>query len=586
MNRPYDYKQYKIETIQDIDILIGLIHKYGHFTNKDFSYLFKQALNSETPQRIIIRLNRKVKSLIVDAKKINRGKKTVEIEKDINTESHIYRNDLDIGIFEKTYKASDFIFEDGVIKIGDWSLKSKRVIEVHPSILQDIVHPFKIASESLKNKRFHFVPYTDLSVILDAIEIQKKKIEYLKLKSDFERSYAIISQRMRSHVETYISKKYFITPNLEYRALTLHNLMYKYGLITYRKEEFIPLVQECNLRVPLKNLNIYDGYVEVSLEGVEYDITDCECFEWAISDSLIQKYFRNFEKEIEAIYYECIRQIQMKCQILYTGTIKINTYISRRCFEDIFSHSIDELLRFSNWPSKDKEYIVCSSERMVLCEKIDQNRYFYFPDCFVKQRENEGFSLLCLADYNSLQQMLFSEIYKFPVDAEIFIQQRAKLSDSLNDNERLRDVLLAPLCQDVRIITDYYINRHDIQDQDLKTNNGNSILLEFRENFAHFSDERFWEREINKSYLLIDHVEDRIVLVSTNQKYAKYVFYFNAKRVAMESVALVLVKYFQSEIRNKRQIFWIYNFLVELGLTKFLRISQKRESSNLFKIFL
>lgn len=60
----YNYRQYKLCAIKDVDLLEELVVRHCDFTSKDFNYFWKQALESETPTRIKNRLNRKLKPLI------------------------------------------------------------------------------------------------------------------------------------------------------------------------------------------------------------------------------------------------------------------------------------------------------------------------------------------------------------------------------------------------------------------------------------------------------------------------------------------------------------------------------------------
>lgn len=264
----YNYRQHKLCTIQDVDLLEELVVRHGDFTSKDFNYFWRQALESETPSRIKIRLNRKLKPLIkkVEEKKKSTPKNTPVVSESIQRIAEKPKPD----IFGNTYPASDFLFDDGVIKLGDWKLQSKKIKKVHPSWLELIDHEFKIAYDSKKLKLFHFVPYTDLSFILNAIAEKIKEHEERKTRQAFEKDKERIFAQIRVFLNNSMCSIYEDDNRLRHRAVNLYDLMFNHGLVNTSKDEFINSVHECNLSVPLEDVEIYDGYILCHLHKCKF----------------------------------------------------------------------------------------------------------------------------------------------------------------------------------------------------------------------------------------------------------------------------------------------------------------------------
>lgn len=554
----YNYRQHKIHTIQDVESLVELVAEHGDFTSKDFNYFWRQAFESETPSRIKSRLHRKLRPLI---RKVEEKKKATSEKKQIALDSVqpiVEKPKHDI--FGKTYHASDFLLDDGVIKLGDWVLRSKRIKKVHPSWLELIDHEFKIACESRKLKTFHFVPYTDLSFILNAIAEKMREHEEWKTRQAFENDKERLTTQIRAFLNKSMCNIYEDDTRLRHRAVNLYDIMAHHGLIDIPKEDFIDSVHECNLRVPFEDVEIYDGYVVCHLDRCEFVNTpeweQCKDYLW---DSFTKKYFQIFEDEIIAIYQQQLGEVEKLADT--TEALRINTYLSAKSFEEAINTRYKMPLAGT-----------------TLATEIESPKHFEFPTSFLSRPVNEGFSVLCNIHYELLKTVLFSEIYKFSDEIEKSVQSKAKRFKETDNNDRLKKILSSPMQFHVRIVTDYYKSRLSLRGSYYLRNLDECTILEFSENCSHFSDwdnswwNYFKSTEFHKSHLVIDYDNHELTLIPSDQKYSIYRFSVSTQRGSMDEAALVLIKYFTSSLENKRHFFRIPLIFREWGLYNFRRL--------------
>lgn len=554
----YNYRQHKIHTIQDVESLVELVAEHGDFTSKDFNYFWRQAFESETPSRIKSRLHRKLRPLI---RKVEEKKKATSEKKQIALDSVqpiVEKPKHDI--FGKTYHASDFLLDDGVIKLGDWVLWSKRIKKVHPSWLELIDHEFKIACESRKLKTFHFVPYTDLSFILNAIAEKMREHEEWKTRQAFENDKERLTTQIRAFLNKSMCHIYEDDTRLRHRAVNLYDIMANHGLIDIPKEDFIDSVHECNLRVPFEDVDIYDGYVVCHLDRCEFVNTpeweQCKDYLW---DSFTKKYFQIFEDEIIAIYQQQLGEVEKLADT--TEALRINTYLSAKSFEEAINTRYKMPLAGT-----------------TLATEIESPKHFDFPISFLSKSVNEGFSVLCNIHYELLKTVLFSEIYKFSDETEKSVQSKAKRFKATDNQDRLKKILSSPLQSHIRIVTDYYKSRLSLRGSYHLRDLEECTILEFSENCSHFSDwdNSWWNffksTEFHKSHLIIDYDSHELTLIPSNHKYSIYRFSVVTQRGSMNEAALVLIKYFTSSLENKRQYFRIPLIFREWGLYNFRRL--------------
>lgn len=554
----YNYRQHKIHTIQDVESLVELVAEHGDFTSKDFNYFWRQAFESETPSRIKSRLHRKLRPLI---RKVEEKKKATSEKKQIALDSVqpiVEKPKHDI--FGKTYHASDFLLDDGVIKLGDWVLRSKRIKKVHPSWLELIDHEFKIACESRKLKTFHFVPYTDLSFILNAIAEKMREHEEWKTRQAFENDKERLTTQIRAFLNKSMCNIYEDDTHLRHRAVNLYDIMANHGLIDIPKEDFIDSVHECNLRVPFEDVEIYDGYVVCHLDRCEFVNTpeweQCKDYLW---DSFTKKYFQIFEDEIIAIYQQQLGEVEKLADT--TEALRINTYLSAKSFEEAINTRYKMPLAGT-----------------TLATEIESPKHFDFPISFLSKSVNEGFSVLCNIHYELLKTVLFSEIYKFSDETEKSVQSKAKRFKATDNQDRLKKILSSPLQSHIRIVTDYYKSRLSLRGSYHLRDLEECTILEFSENCSHFSDwdNSWWNffksTEFHKSHLIIDYDSHELTLIPSDHKYSIYRFSVVTQRGSMNEAALVLIKYFTSSLENKRQYFRIPLIFREWGLYNFRRL--------------
>lgn len=554
----YNYRQHKIHTIQDVESLVELVAKYGDFTSKDFNYFWRQAFESETPSRIKSRLHRKLRPLI---RKVEEKKKSTPEKNPITPDSvSLIVEKPKPDIFGKTYHASDFSLDDGVIKLGDWVLRSKRIKKVHPSWLKLIDHEFKIACESRKLKTFHFVPYTDLSFILNAITEKMKDQEERKTRQAFDNDKDRLTTQIGAFLNKSMCNIYENDTRLRHKAVNLYDIMSNYGIVDIPKEDFVNSVHECNLRVPFEDVEIYDGYIVCHLDRCEFVNTpewdQCKDYLW---DSFPKKYFQVFEDELITIYQQQLVEVEKLADT--TEALRINTYLSAKSFEEAINTRYKMPLAGA-----------------TLAPEIESPKHFEFPTSFLSRPVNEGFSVLCNIHYELLKTVLFSEIYKFSDEIEKSVQSKAKRFKETDNNDRLKKILSSPMQFHVRIVTDYYKSRLSLRGSYYLRNLDECTILEFSENCSHFSDwdnswwNYFKSTEFHKSHLVIDYDNHELTLIPSDQKYSIYRFSVSTQRGSMDEAALVLIKYFTSSLENKRHFFRIPLIFREWGLYNFRRL--------------
>lgn len=556
----YNYRQHKLCAIQDVDLLEELVVRHGDFTSKDFNYFWRQALESETHSRIKNRLNRKLKPLI--RKDVEKKKSTLKNTLVVSQSIERIAENPKPDIFRNIYHASDFLFDDGVIRIGDWKLQSKRIKKVHPSWLKLIDHEFKIACESKKLKLFHFVPYTDLSFILNAIEEKIKEQEERKTRQAFENDKKRISAQIGRFLNNSMCNIYEDDNHLRHKAVNLYDIMVNHGLVNIYKDDFINSVHECNLRVPFEDVDICDGYILCHLHECEFVNTpeweQCKDYLW---NDFPRKYFRVFEDELFIVFQQQLANI--KELIDPDRTIRINTYLSAKSFTEAISSKYRlPLLLAGTTPTS----------------KSDPPKYISFPVSFLSKSVNEGFSILCTFHYELLKTVLFSEIYKFTDETENSVALKAKLFKATDEHDRLKKILSAPLLSGVRIVTDYYKNRLSLRGSHYLRAIEKCTILMFGENCSHLSDwdNSWWNwfknTEFHTSHLVIDYDNHELTLIPSDARYSIYRFSVSTQRATMEEAALVLIKYFTSSLDNKRQYFSIPLIFREWGIYNFRRL--------------
>lgn len=191
MNQDNTYSTFKVCQLEDIDTLISLIKMKGNFRLKDYIRIIRKVEKTDMPSRLKKKMRQHVLPLVIEnnpkeiaeqqtktiSERLDDLKSTIkefESEQNINDEKNNNEN-----FWNKEYKASDFTIIKGDISILNYHLKSKRITTIKPKWLVGIEHVFRIAPEVRKKAKahtnqFHFVPYTDLSYLLNEV---KRKVD-------------------------------------------------------------------------------------------------------------------------------------------------------------------------------------------------------------------------------------------------------------------------------------------------------------------------------------------------------------------------------------------------------------------------
>lgn len=180
MGKKNIYRGIYLKSHSDVEKLISLINENGNFKISDYNRVMRNSINSNQAMRIKRKLIAYVLPLVTTTQPVGKKIRASSVEQrpveDVikNKRKNIQSKN---SIWDNTYKAKDFIIEDGRIVLGNYELKSVRIKKTHPNWLKDIEHEFKIAPAYSNNgseipNSFHFEPYTDLSFLLDAIKQQ------------------------------------------------------------------------------------------------------------------------------------------------------------------------------------------------------------------------------------------------------------------------------------------------------------------------------------------------------------------------------------------------------------------------------
>lgn len=397
-----------------------------------------------------------------------------------------------------------------------------------------------------------------MNAIAEKIEEQEER----KTRQAFEKDKERISAQIGVFLNNSMCSIYEDDNLLRHRAVNLYDLMVNHGLVNTTKDEFINSVHECNLSVPLEDVEVYDGYILCHLHKCEFVNTpeweQCKDYLW---DDFPKKYFRVFENELTTIFQQQLANI--KKQIDSDRTIRINTYLSAKSFVEAIST---------------KYRLPLLLARTMPTAVPEPPKHITFPVSFLSKFVNDGFSILCTFHYDLIKTVLFSERYKFSDEAENSVALKAKRFKATDEQDRLKKILSSPLLSGVRIVTDYYKNRLSLRGSYYLREIEKCAILVFGENCSHLSDwdNSWWNwfksTEFHTSHLVIDYDNHELTLIPSDVKYSIYRFSVSTQRATMEEAALVLIKYFTSSLDNKRQYFSIPLIFREWGIYNFRRL--------------
>lgn len=162
---------FKLQRVDDIDRLLAIVSRYNDFNINDYNKLKRQAYRSLYPTR----LTRLLKSRIYPLVKKSNRRKTVNLNNTPQNKTE-YQHKIHLNVKkanDKVYKATNFRFENGVLRCGDFCLKNKKITKINNDILKSIHRKFKIKAS--RNGSFIFNPPQEISVLLSLVECKKKR---------------------------------------------------------------------------------------------------------------------------------------------------------------------------------------------------------------------------------------------------------------------------------------------------------------------------------------------------------------------------------------------------------------------------
>ena len=471
--------------------------------------------------------------------------------------------------FAKEYEAKDFTVRAGCISLGNWMLKSVRIKAIAPWILKKINHKFTIAKEFGKVNEFHFVPYTDLSYLLESAD--KCKIETArKIVEDICAEY---SQKLISN-PTLFQKRLEDCMHDSFHLDKVDRLLKGMKRLNLIDNDLDSILRRnsntCCIDITLSDVKVFDGYIQVSTENISLS----NSIDWGKLYSsrgydygVCEGYLYDKRKEIESIFskklQESIRDIERE------ESIKINTYLTKKGFIELLSSRFSYLQKINghDWEMLTKD--------MRLSVPID----------YLSNKENDGVSLLAGFSTYNIELLLVSDIYDIP---QTLKNEYCKLINSFQDDTWMRSAFeLKSGYQKypIREVPLSYIGREnirylyfdrgfiqDIMDRDLKTYK----ILRFYEDYSHYSDIGYWQNgysskspETSPSFVVIDYGTDRIWLCPTDRRYSVYQFAFHSTCCSLETAALAVIKYYSSGINNKRESKETPDMLRHFGLMRF-----------------
>ena len=544
------YKNYKLQKLSDVDILIKDIILHGNFTLNDFNLLLRTLGNCAQPQRIRRKMVREVKPLISLDRIEDKYIKSETINKQIENN----KTDESLDFFTRAHKASEFTLEDGIIQIGGYVLQSKRIKSIHSSWLKDIDHDFYIVRDYLFKDSFYFEPPTDLSYMLNAIKNQMEQQEEETERKNFHK---LLEKNIEEYFYSYIDISYLNNQNtIPYNQKFLSEFLgvesptYYYG--NRRPKDF--------LCVPMENVKVKDGIIEITLKNTDIispskRIAGYSDLRYPSSDGFINyircnlsedEFIKDFVQEITQYYNNGISKILNS--IRERRKVKIRTYITSKSFHYIFKDL--KFLTFS-----------CGKDLSIywsIFNHVDYDRFIHkiTAEEFVLKGEAKAWFESFCTKYQSILQKENSELRH----RELGIKECFWESSFHGPLYKAKDF--------------YYIRKHHKR-LSFCDENKHHVLF-FYENMAHYSDDWTHYSPSHTTYIVWSKykIKNVINLYPANESLSDYEFHINTSIISLQEAAFLLYRFFSSDIKNKRQGFslnyWV--FLKEAGITFFRRM--------------
>lgn len=548
------YTSFVIHQVNDIDGLISLIKTKGNFQLEDYYKFKRQAKKTLQPSRIIRRLNKEVYPLI--GFRIQPIVEPQEVSKPLN-------DDTTNSFWEKDYKASDFTLSDGIITIGKYHLKTVRVRKTHPSWLADIDHIFHIARDSKKkgNKgknEFHFVPYTDLSFLLNDIQRQQKEQNRLnKLKR--------IREEWREKLFSYLHITSISTNEMSFTTKTLKELdLYVDNsskvFLWDTTNNYVP-----NISIPMADVKVEDGKISVSTVNVAFSQQPYYRYnnygKWNSSKEIL---YPSDKEYIETPSWNGFLELLMRVYDNFIIKDSISEFKERYLNETtgiLESLRKQDIISFDTYQSRNGFLQRNTGDYLHLF--LNNNLGLCYPIKYLYRWTNNDLGLI--SDEFNYSESSLKKIAEIIDDNWKIIKKHSnwlltnilptvnKAEKPINKFGMINLIKITPQSE-LRVVTDYYEGRLHIP-------NGwkckDSIVTFFTENASHCSDDWSKSTEMFRTFMIWskDENEYRIFMIPTNEKYSSYRFYVNTSECSLEVASYVIWRYFTSNMDNKRQGF-------------------------------
>ncbi|MBD5308644.1 MAG: hypothetical protein HDS15_05135 [Bacteroides sp.] len=518
---PSDHYRLSIKTLKDIARLKNLISLYGSFSSKDYNYFIEQIKRDKVALEIIREYKKQIKNLVTgDATNIKSKQDNTPVYKSVIAPP------AKKNIFEELHPVSDFKFKTGALYLGLWKLEDERIRAVSSNVLSKIEYKFQIKPYSFTQRIFQFFPTSDLSYLLDLIE----KVENTpRIKQFFEDYRNILRDKIRIYISQYSSPLIKTANNFQWIMKYFYRMISYYNLSVLSEEIFINRLYECNLCVPIENLEIFDGYLNISMKDVRFK--NPPSWEACKRFLTIRRYFDNtdlhflrlFEEEIIEIFQESISELHSLLNS--RNSIRVNTYMTRNGFqEDVLDGNV-------------------------------KKKCFEFPLVYLYNAENSGFSIL-FNNWDIIERCLHlsSEAFCFTPQIDKSIARRIGKIKNINIDQEILNILRKPLSYKVRYVPKYYRNRINLNKLSYIRDINTTTILLFTEDRSHYSD-NWCGHNAHTSYMTIDPSSKEIIIYPCLEDLAIYKFSINDSVISINEAACILIKYFSSTTCNKRQYF-------------------------------
>lgn len=163
------YLNYRIRSMYDLEVFKDLVINNGMFDEE----LYKMKLNSISDKYsaklhkcyILYMSGLVEKNTISENEKINSNTRKRKTYSEVKSQDVTYEKNSKALVVNKKFK--DFVFHNGYLSCGNYSLKSVRIPEIPKGLIVGINEDFTVQFE--KDNKFHFKPDKDLSRILDCV---------------------------------------------------------------------------------------------------------------------------------------------------------------------------------------------------------------------------------------------------------------------------------------------------------------------------------------------------------------------------------------------------------------------------------